>query len=130
MQLVLLTALGVGGATVIGALLGFIFKKISHTFSDVVLALAAGVMLAAAVIGLIPNCAASVAIATLWTHGVISGGAMLAGLLTGAGAGLLVLFRTNKKWKENLLIVGILLLTGVVFGSLLDLTGLGAALGL
>ena len=53
MQLVLLTALGVGGATVIGAIIGFIFKKISHTFSDIVLSFAAGVMLAAAVMGLI-----------------------------------------------------------------------------
>ena len=50
---VLLTALGVGGATVIGALLGFAFKKPSHKFNDIVLSLAAGVMLAAAVIGLI-----------------------------------------------------------------------------
>jgi ZIP family zinc transporter len=53
MQIVILTALGVGGATVIGALIGFIFKKISHTFSDIVLSFAAGVMLAAAVLGLI-----------------------------------------------------------------------------
>ena len=53
MQLVLLTALGVGGATVIGSLIGFIFKKISHRFSDIVLSFAAGVMLAAAVFGLI-----------------------------------------------------------------------------
>ncbi|MBE6677009.1 MAG: ZIP family metal transporter [Ruminococcaceae bacterium] len=53
MELVLLTALGVGGATVIGAVIGFVFKKISHTFSDIVLAFAAGVMLAAAVLGLI-----------------------------------------------------------------------------
>ena len=53
MEMVLLTALGVGGATVIGAILGFAFKKISHTFSDIVLSFAAGVMLAAAVIGLI-----------------------------------------------------------------------------
>ena len=53
MQLVLLTALGVGGATVFGTVLGFLFKKISHTFSDIVLSFAAGVMLAAAVIGLI-----------------------------------------------------------------------------
>lgn len=53
MELVLLTALGVGGATVIGAVIGFIFKKISHTFSDIVLSFAAGVMLAAAVLGLI-----------------------------------------------------------------------------
>ena len=53
MQLVLLTALGVGGATVIGAVIGFLFKKLSHTFSDIVLSFAAGVMLAAAVLGLI-----------------------------------------------------------------------------
>ena len=53
MQLVLLTAIGVGGATVVGAIIGFLFKKISHTFSDVVLAFASGVMLAAAVLGLI-----------------------------------------------------------------------------
>lgn len=53
MQMVLLTALGVGGATVIGAIIGFIFKNISHKFSDIVLSFAAGVMLAAAVIGLI-----------------------------------------------------------------------------
>ncbi len=53
MTMVLLTALGVGGATVIGALIGFIFRKTSHKFSDIVLAFAAGVMLAAAVFGLI-----------------------------------------------------------------------------
>ena len=53
MQLVLLTALGVGGATVIGALIGFLFKGITHKFSDIVLSFAAGVMLAAAVLGLI-----------------------------------------------------------------------------
>ncbi len=53
MDLVLLTALGVGGATVIGAVIGFVFKKISHTFSDIVLSFAAGVMLAASVLGLI-----------------------------------------------------------------------------
>ena len=53
MELVLLTALGVGGATVIGALIGFIFKNISHKFSDIILSFAAGVMLAAAMLGLI-----------------------------------------------------------------------------
>ena len=53
MELVILTALGVGGATVIGAVLGFVFKNISHKFGDIVLSFAAGVMLAAAVIGLI-----------------------------------------------------------------------------
>ena len=53
MDLVLLTALGVGGATVIGALIGFLFKNISHRFSDIVLSFAAGVMLSAAVFGLV-----------------------------------------------------------------------------
>ena len=53
MELVLLTALGVGGATVIGALLGFVFKDISHKFSDIVLSFAAGVMLSAAILGLV-----------------------------------------------------------------------------
>ncbi len=53
MKVVLLTALGVGGATIIGALIGFIFKKASHKFNDIILSFAAGVMLAAAIIGLI-----------------------------------------------------------------------------
>ena len=53
MKIVLLTALGVGGATVFGALIGFIFKKISHKFSDIVLAFGAGVMLSASILGLI-----------------------------------------------------------------------------
>ena len=53
MEMVLLTALGVGGATVFGSLIGFLFKNISHKFSDIVLSFAAGVMLAAAVLGLI-----------------------------------------------------------------------------
>ena len=53
MELVLLTALGVGGATIIGAIIGFLFKNISHNFSDIVLSFAAGVMLAASIFGLI-----------------------------------------------------------------------------
>ncbi|MBE6692405.1 MAG: ZIP family metal transporter [Ruminococcaceae bacterium] len=53
MELVLITALGVGGATIFGAIIGFIFKGISHKFSDIVLSFAAGIMLAASVLGLI-----------------------------------------------------------------------------
>jgi ZIP family zinc transporter len=53
MEIVWLTALGVGGATIVGALLGFLIREMSHRFSDIVLAFAAGVMLAAAVLGLI-----------------------------------------------------------------------------
>ena len=59
MKLVLLTALGVGGATMVGALIGFAFKNISHRFTDIILSFASGVMLAAAVLGLIlPSVAA------------------------------------------------------------------------
>lgn len=53
MKLVLLTAAGVGGATIFGSVIGFIFRKISHRFSDIVLSFAAGVMLFAAILGLI-----------------------------------------------------------------------------
>lgn len=53
MRMVLITALGVGGATIVGSLIGFIFKKMSHRFSDIILSFAAGVMLAAAVLGLV-----------------------------------------------------------------------------
>ena len=53
MKMVLLTALGVGGATIVGSLIGFLFKKASHRFSDIILSFAAGVMLAAAVLGLV-----------------------------------------------------------------------------
>ena len=53
MEMVLLTALGVGGATIFGALIGFAFKRLSHEFSDIVLSFAAGVMMSAAVLGLI-----------------------------------------------------------------------------
>ena len=53
MNMILLTALGVGGATIFGAAIGFIFRKISHRFSDIILSFAAGVMLSAAVLGLV-----------------------------------------------------------------------------
>ena len=53
MSMVLLTAVGVGGATVAGAVLGFLFQGLSHKFADIILSFAAGVMLAAAILGLI-----------------------------------------------------------------------------
>ena len=55
MEMVLLTALGVGGATIIGSLIGFVFKEFSHKFTDIVLAFAAGVMLCVSVTDLIPE---------------------------------------------------------------------------
>ncbi|MBR2313077.1 MAG: arsenic efflux protein [Clostridia bacterium] len=84
----------------------------------------------AALVGLIPNCAASVAIATLYARGVLSAGAMLAGLLTGAGVGLLVLFRTNKSIRQNICLAAVLLGIGALAGCLFDYTGLATLLGL
>jgi len=75
----------------------------------------------ASVFGLIPNCAASVALATLCTEGIITAGTMMSGLFSGAGVGLLVLFRVNKPIKENLTVMGIILAAGVIFGLIGDL---------
>jgi len=70
----------------------------------------------AGLVGMIPNCAGSVAITQLFLEGVISRGAMLSGLLTGTGVGLLVLFRVNHDKKENLKILGLLYFIGVFTG--------------
>lgn len=73
-------------------------------------------------IGLIPNCAASVIITNLYIENVINMSSLIAGLLTGAGVGLLVLFKTNKKeWKENLFIVVLMYAIGVSSGLILQL---------
>ena len=74
----------------------------------------------AGIIGLIPNCAASVVITTLYMEGAMRAGAMMAGLLVGAGVGILVLFRTNKNVIENLKITGLLYGTGVLCGMIID----------
>ena len=77
--------------------------------------------LIAAVVGLIPNCAASVALATLCSQGLITAGTMLSGLFSGAGVGILVLWKVNKKPKENIIIMAIIVLAGIIFGLLGDL---------
>lgn len=74
-------------------------------------------------VGLIPNCASSVIITQLYVDHVINAGSMLAGLLTGSGMGLLVLFRTNKRVKENLYILLTVYVLGVAFGLLIELLG-------
>jgi uncharacterized membrane protein AbrB (regulator of aidB expression) len=86
--------------------------------------------LLAAVIGLVPNCAASVVLCELYLGGALPLGAMLSGLLVGSGVGILVLFRTNHRAKENLFFVLALLGIGVLFGLLFDLMGLSALLSL
>lgn len=78
----------------------------------------------AALIGLIPNCASSVVITSLYVEGMLTVGMMMAGLLVNAGVGLLVLFRLNRNPKQNLMIVGILYLFGVLWGILIDLAGI------
>lgn len=75
-------------------------------------------------IGLIPNCASSVIMTEIYLTDMISFGSLMSGLLTGAGVGLLLLFKTNKNFKENILVVVILYLIGVIFGYLIDFVGI------
>lgn len=77
--------------------------------------------LVAGVVGLIPNCASSVVITQLFLSGTLGLGSMMAGLLVNAGVGVLVLFRVNRHRKENLTIVALLYVIGVVAGIVLDL---------
>ena len=72
------------------------------------------------VVGLIPNCASSVIITELYLEGALSLGAMMSGLLVNAGVGVLVLFRVNKDRKENIKILGLLYVIGLVAGIILE----------
>lgn len=82
----------------------------------------------AALVGLIPNCAVSVILTDFCLEGFITAGTMLAGLFSGAGVGILVLFRVNKSLKENFAVVGILVLSGFLFGLLADVLNFSALL--
>ncbi len=95
-------------------------ERLARLFSDVPVVS----NLLAAIIGLIPNCAASVVITELYVSGVISLGAMLSGLLVGAGAGLLVLLRVNTSTRENLRFTALLFATGTLGGIIADFIGL------
>lgn len=75
----------------------------------------------AGIVGLIPNCAGSVILTQLYLEQVISFGSMIGGLLVGSGIGILVLFRVNKDLKDNLKILGLLYLIGVICGIIIDL---------
>ncbi len=74
----------------------------------------------ASLIGLIPNCGASVIITELYLKGAITFGSLMAGLLTGSGVALLILFKVNKNLKENMMILTILYLIGALSGILID----------
>ena len=83
---------------------------------------------AAALVGLIPNCAASVTVTELFLKGALSAGSMLAGLLSGAGIGTLILYRVNRPIRQNVAIVAVLWAMGFLVGLLFDLTGLSTVL--
>lgn len=78
----------------------------------------------AGIIGLIPNCAASVILTQLYLENVITSATLISGLLVGAGVGLAVLFKTNKGVKENLKIVGLLYGIGVISGIIIQFVGI------
>ena len=75
----------------------------------------------AGIIGLIPNCAASVVITQLFLDGLIPFGTMMAGLLVGAGVGVLILLRVNEERKDTFKIIGLLYVIGVVAGMIINL---------
>lgn len=75
-------------------------------------------------IGLIPNCASSVVLTQLYLEGVLGAGAMIAGLLSGSGVGLLVLYKVNDNMKENVKITVLLYGVGVLSGILIEMVGM------
>ena len=83
----------------------------------------AGILLSAQ-IGLIPNCGSSVLLTQMYLHGLIPASHIIAGLLVNAGVGILVLFRVNPDWKENVKITAMLYLIGIGFGFLFQGIGL------
>ena len=103
---------------IINIVLGFIIEFLGQDFLERIL-ISDSVFqpLVAALVGFIPNCAASVILTQLHLSGVLSFGSCVAGLCTGAGMGLIVLFKTNKRhMKQNFAVVGILYLAAVVSG--------------
>lgn len=78
----------------------------------------------AGIIGLIPNCAASVILTQLYLENIISAATMIAGLLVGAGVGLAVLFKMNKGIKQNIKIVALLYAIGVISGIFIEIIGI------
>lgn len=75
-------------------------------------------------VGLIPNCGASIMITELYLSGAITFGSAMAGLLTGSGVGILILFKNNKNLKENFSILGLVYFIGVFSGIIIDLIGM------
>lgn len=80
--------------------------------------------LVAGLVGMIPNCASSVIITQLYLSGMLTAGAMMAGLLSGSGVGVLVLLKVNDNRRENLKIVALLYVIGVLAGMVVEMTGI------
>ncbi len=106
----------------INVIIGLIGEEnIQRVFSDVPVI----GELVSALVGLIPNCAASVIITQLYLEGVLNAGAMMAGLLVSAGVGIMVLFRMNRKRiKENIKIILTLFAVSVIWGLLINIVGI------
>ena len=78
----------------------------------------------AGLVGLIPNCASSVALTQLYLKGLLGGGSLIAGLLAGSGVGLLILYKVNDNLKENIWITFALYAVGVLSGILIEAAGI------
>jgi len=103
--------------------LGFLFLG-EERLTAVIASRPVSGMFLSGLIGLIPNCGASVLLTQMYLHGVLPTSHLIAGLLDGAGVGLLILFRVNPDQKENLRITLLLYLLAVVFGMLIHLLGI------
>lgn len=95
-----------------------------ETISNTVFSRPVAGALLAGIIGLIPNCGASVALTSLYLQGVMSFGTMIAGLLVGAGVGVLILLKVNENKKQNVVIISTLYVSGVVVGIIINLLGI------
>ena len=109
-------------------LIGFVFELIGEdAITGFLLGMGPLQPMAAALVGLIPNCASSVLLAQLYLEGALSFGSLFAGLCAGAGIGLAVLWRVNPSWKQNLFLTGVLWAGASACGVLLQLLPIGAA---
>ena len=106
-------------------LIGFMMEAFGNSvIESIFLSGSAFQPLVASVIGLIPNCAASIMLTQLYMDGVLSFGSAVAGLCSSAGLGLLVLFRMNRSMKENVTVLAFLVVIAVTAGSILQAVGL------
>ena len=106
---------------IVNILLNILISKIGEdNLSNILLNKNIWTYFLASFIGLIPNCASSVILTELYLQNMITIGTLLAGLLTGSGIGLLVLFKTNKNFQENIKILATIYLVGVILGIIID----------